>query len=322
MRKAFTTLLLILSAICVHAQRGGESVYPFLDICPSANYAGIGGYVPSARISGPNSAIINPALSDTLCHNSMALNMVSYVADIRYTSALYSHRAKGLVVTGGALLLDYGDFPLADGNGNISGTFSCSDAMILASASREVVPNLRAGASAKIILSSMETYKSQGMALDMGLLYQLPEHLMTFGLTIRNLGKQISTYNGIREHLPLDIRLGVSKQLRHAPIRLSMAAHSLNHPKLADDFLTSLADHLIIGAEIFPDGVVGIRGGFNFLAHNDLHVTDGSPFPGFSFGIDVRLKRFSVQYGRQCISPAGGANLFTAEVFINRFIYK
>ena len=58
----------------------------------------------------------------------------------------------------------------------------------------------------------------------------------------------------------------------------------------------------------------------NVMAHNDLYVTDGSVFPGFSFGVDVRLKRFSVQYSRQCVSPAASANMFTVELMIGKMI--
>lgn len=322
MAKALITLLLISAAICAHGQTGGEYVYPFLNICVSSDYAAMGGYIPSAYIAGPGAAAINPALPDSTSHNSLSMNMVSYVADIKYTSALYSRGIRDMELSCGAMLLSYGDFALTDEAANELGTFTCRDAMIIASASRSIIPNLRAGVSAKLILSSMEAYKSQGATLDAGLFYRIPSHLISMGLTVRNLGKQITTYNGIRESLPLDIRLGISKQLMHAPLRFSMTFHSIQHPRQADNFITSLANHIILGAEIFPDGVVGIRGGFDFRAHNDLYVSNGSPFPGFSFGVDVRLKRFSIQYSRQCISPAGGANIFTADIFINKFVCR
>ncbi|MBO7568536.1 MAG: hypothetical protein J6T60_15730 [Bacteroidales bacterium] len=45
-----------------------------------------------------------------------------------------------------------------------------------------------------------------------------------------------------------------------------------------------------------------------------------SVFPGFSFGGDVRLKSFSVQYSRQCVSPAASANMFTVELMIGKMI--
>lgn len=319
-----TATLALLTAIPLSsaAQSGGESVYPFLSLSASANYASLGGAMPSVICGGASGAFVNPALPDTLCHMSAAANVVSYVADIHYASAAYSHRAGGCEITAGALLLDYGEFQETDEAANETGSFSCRDAMIMASVSRAVMPGLRAGASLKYIISSMEIYKSHGLAADLGLYYSISRHNITLGLTVQNLGRQITTYSGTRESLPLDIRLGISKKLTHAPLRLSLAIHDINRPKLDEDPAASIADHITVGAEIFPDGVFSVKGGFDFMAHNGLHISGGSPFPGFSFGIDVRLSRFSLQYSHRCVSPASGANLFTAEIFIGKYLYK
>jgi len=292
-------------------------VYAFLQLSTSANYAAIGGMAPATQISGPNSALMNPALPDTLCHQSAAINMVSYAADIRYASALYSHQIGNVEITAGAMMLGYGDFTMTDESANVLGTFTCRDAMIFASASRLLLPRLRAGISAKYISSKLETYHSQGLAMDMGLIYSFPSQKIDVGLSMLNAGFQITTYSHTREHLPLDIQLGISKILLHAPLRFSLAMHSLNQPRLAEGFLESLANHFVVSAEIFPEGVVSLKGGFSFQRHNELSVSGSSPFPGFSFGIDIRLKRFSIQYSRQCISPAASANMITAEVFIS-----
>ncbi len=323
MRYTILTLLIVSAALhTALAQQGGECVYPFLGIPASANYAGMGGYTPSAAITGPNQALANPALTDTLCHASVSANTVSYAAGIHYGSAMYSQRIGLWQLTAGAMVLNYGTLTETDEAANELGTFSCRDAMILVSASRPVMENLRAGVSAKYIISSMETYRSQGVALDMGLYYKIPSQLMAIGMAVQNLGHQLTTYSGTREKLPLDIRIGISKQLKHAPLRFSATIHDINRPKLDDDPATSIADHLILGAEIFPEGVFSLKGGFNFQLHNDLYVTDSSPFPGFSFGFDVRLSRFSVQYSHQCISPAAGANMFSLELFIGKFMVK
>lgn len=316
-----TALILTLVADA-YAQNGGGHVYAFLDLSPSASYAAVGGAAPSTYIPGPNSALMNPALPDSLSHQSAAINMVQYVADARYGSALYSHSIRHLQITGGAMMLNYGNMDLTDEAANVLGTFSCRDAMVFASASRQLRTNIRAGVSAKYITSKLESYHSQGLAMDIGLMLALPSQKMDVGLAVRNAGFQITTYSHTREHLPLDIQLGISKILLHAPIRLMLTAHSLQHPKLAGSFGESLANHFNIAAELFPEGVVSLKGGFSFQRHNELRVSGGSPFPGFSMGLDVRLKRFSLQYSRQCISPAASANMITAEVFIGKFLVR
>ncbi len=314
----------ILCGVCVaFGQIGGESVYPFLGLSTSCNYASMGGACPSVDIEGVNSLTSNPALIDTTDHLAAALNMVSYVADIGYGSALFGGRAGKTMISGGAELVNYGDFTLTDEAANNLGTFNCRDYLLIASAARHIMDSLplTAGVSMKTIISKMETYHSTGIAFDFGLRYYFEKQKITIGLAVLNLGCQLTTYSdNTREKLPLDIRLGISKQLLHAPLRFSLTVRDLQKPKLADDFGRLFANHLIFSAELFPQGVVSLKGGFNVMAHNDLYVTDGSVFPGFSFGVDVRLKRFSVQYSRQCISPAESANMFTVELMIGKMM--
>lgn len=315
----------MLIGIAAFGQIGGDNVYPFLGLSTSCNYASTGGACPSVDIPGVNALNSNPALIDTTDNLTAALNMVSYVADIGYGSALFGGRVGKTMLVGGAELVNYGDFTMTDETATELGSFRCRDYLIMASVSRHIIDSvpLTAGVSMKTIISSMETYRSTGVALDFGLRYYFQKQKITVGLSVLNFGCQLTSYSDdTRETLPLDIRLGVSKQLLHAPLRFSLTAHNLQRPKLADDFWRSLANHLIFSAELFPEGVVSVKGGFNIMAHNDLYVTDGSVFPGFSFGVDVRLRRFSVQYSRQCVSPAASANMFTVEMMLGRMMRR
>lgn len=322
MRFAIVIAINILCGVCAaYGQIGGESVYPFLGLSTSSDYASMGGACPSVDVRGVNALTSNPALIDTTDNMYAALNMVSYVAGIGYGSAFYGGRVGKTMLTGGAELVNYGDFTLADESANVLGSFHCRDYMLVASASRHIVDGLplTAGVSMKTIISSLETYHSTGLAFDFGLRYYFENQKITIAIAALNLGWQLTTYSdNTRESLPTDLRLGISKQLLHAPLRFTLTVHDLQKPKLADDFGRSLANHLTFSAELFPQGVVSLKGGFNVMAHNDLYVTDGSVFPGFSFGVDVRLKRFSVQYSRQCISPAASANMFSVEVAVGK----
>ena len=324
MRFAVAFAINILCCVCTaYGQIGGESVYQFLGLSTSSNYASMGGACPSVDVAGVNSLTSNPALIDTTDNMYAALNMVSYVADIGYGSAFYGGRAGRTMISGGAELVNYGEFALTDDAANQLGTFRCRDYMLVASASRHIVDSLplTAGISMKTIISQMETYRSSGLVFDLGLRYYFEKQKITIAFAALNLGWQLTTYSdNTHEKLPLDLRLGISKQLLHAPLRFTLTVHDLQKPKLADDFGRSFANHLTFSAELFPQGVVSLKGGFNVMAHNDLYVTDGSVFPGFSFGVDVRLKRFSVQYSRQCVSPAASANMFSVEVAIGKMM--
>lgn len=317
--KLFYTLLIVLFSLGnSFAQLGGESVFPFLSLNMSSNYAALGGFVPSVDIKGVNSLTSNPALIDSLDNMSAALNYTSYVSDIKYGSILYSGKiCPKTMLSGYVEFFDYGDFLLTDEAANELGNFTCKDHVFAVSSSREIFKNFRAGATMKSVFSKMETYSSNGLCFDFGLLYILENQKISFALTAMNLGFQIKTYTeNTREKLPADLRFSITKMLEHAPFRFSLSAHNLQKPKLDDDFLTSFADHFIISAEILPEKAVSFKGGFNFLAHNDLYISEMSPFPGFSFGIDIRIKRFSIQYSRQCIAFGAASNMISAEVIM------
>ena len=318
MKFLVTILFLVLTLKTSFAQLGGESVFPFLNLNMSSNYAALGGFVPAAKIKGANSLTSNPALIDTLDNMSVALNFISYVDDINYGSILYSGKiCEKTMLSGYVEFFDYGDFLLTDEAANELGNFTCKDHVFAVSSSREIFKNFRAGITMKSVFSKMETYFSNGLCFDLGLLYIFDSQKLTFGFTAMNLGFQLKTYTeNTREKLPADLRFSVSKTLEHAPLRFSLTAHNIQKPKLDDDFFTSFADHFIISAELFPEKTVSLKGGFNFLAHNDLYISEMSPFPGFSFGIDVRIKRFSIQYSRQCIAFGAASNMISAEVIM------
>jgi hypothetical protein len=52
------------------------------------------------------------------------------------------------------------------------------------------------------------------------------------GLAIRNIGTQFSTYNGVREKLPLEIIAGVS-ELENVPIRWHLTLENLQQWNIA-----------------------------------------------------------------------------------------
>ena len=303
------------------AQVGGESVYTFLKLNMSSNYSALGGFVPSVDIQGANAMTSNPALVDSLDYLTASINYISYVAGIHYGSALYCGKiGEKTMLSGYAEFFDYGDFSLTDETANCLGNFTCKDHVLAVSSSRDFFKNLRFGATLKTVFSSLETYKSSALSFDFGILYYLDNQMINFALTAADFGFQLKPYTeNNQEKLPFDLRFSFSKMLAHAPFRFAITMHNLQKPTLDDDFLTSFANHFILSTEIFPQKVVSLKAGFNFMAHNDLYISDMSPFPGFSFGIDVRVKKFSVQYSRQSIAFGSASNLLSIELFFNDF---
>ncbi|MBP6812148.1 MAG: hypothetical protein KA138_11545, partial [Saprospiraceae bacterium] len=154
----------------------------------------------------------------------------------------------------------------------------------------------------------------------------------TAGLVIRNAGTQLSTYADIKETLPFDIQLGVSKRLKHLPFRFSVIAHHLhewdiryNDPNLQGDEVLLFGDeqpkesratavidnffrHLIFNGEFLLGKNEGlrIRLGYNHLLKRELSVSNYRSLAGFSGGLGVKISRFRVDFGYGAYHLAGG----------------
>ena len=317
MKFLLSIFFVVATAFAAIAQNGGERVYTFLKLPVSSNSAALGGAAIATGNLGANSLFSNAAMIDSTYDRYAALNYADYIADINYGSAAYSAKINNLwSVAGGVLFMNYGSFDYADEAGILGGTFSAKDCAIYCAAIRQITKNLRTSVTTKAIFSHLERYHSWGIAFDFGAVYSLENIGVTIAATANNVGFQCSPYTGSnREALPLCLQVGASKILQHAPLRFSATVTELQS-RLDEDNATNIADHLVLGVELFPKSTVSAKAGFNIQRHNDLRMSNASRAAGFSFGADVRLRRFAVQYSRACYGSAASINMFTAEIFL------
>jgi hypothetical protein len=184
----------------------------------------------------------------------------------------------------------------------------------------------------RMAFSRLDIYRSSALLADVGLMYADTSRRLTMGLVIRNAGTQLSTYAGLKETLPFDIQLGISKRLEHLPFRFSIIAHHLhqwdiryNDPNLQDDDVllfgeeqttenktTAAIDnffrHLIFSGEFLLGKNEGlrIRLGYNHLLKRELSVSNYRSLAGFSGGLGVKISRFRVDFGYGAYHLAGG----------------
>lgn len=320
MKILLTILTFATAAITATAQTGGESVYSFLKLPVGSNAAALGGAAVASGNLGANNVFSNAAMIDSTADRYAALNYADYIADINFGSAAYCASLNNVwSMAGGVQFVNYGSFDYADEAGILGGTFSAKDYAIYVSGIRQVVSHLRTSVTLKTIFSHLETYKSWGMAFDFGAVYNFDNIGLTLAATANNVGFQCSPYTGgEREPLPLCIQVGASLLLEHAPLKFSATFTDLQS-RIHSDFGRNLADHLVVGLELFPKSTVSVKTGMNVRRHNDLSVHGTTPFAGFSIGADVRLRRFAVQYSRTCYGAAASINMFTAELFLRQF---
>lgn len=329
--------------LAIYAQIGGVHTYSFLDLVNSARVASMGGNVNAINDNDLNLVCHNPALLNAEMNQNLVLNYVNYFTDINYGYALYARNFEGYgMFAAGIQYTNYGKFIEADEKGLITGEFKASDYAIHIVYARPIDSLFSFGINVKPIISTLEKYTSVGIATDLGLVYTNRDRLFSAAFVVKNLGLQIKGYTTERESLPLNIQLGISQRLRHAPLRFSIIADHLetldltyDKPKDETDPLfgeeesqsaiDKIADqvmrHIIIGAEFSPLENLYIRAGYNYRRRKEMIIESKTGMVGFSWGFGVKISKFHISYGRATYHMAGASDHFSISTDISSF-YK
>ncbi len=330
--KQLYIFLFLFISINASAQIGGESTYEFLNLVNSARMGALGGNQIAINDSTDlNVAYNNPALLSPQMHNMALMNYVSYFSDIQYGYAAYAHNFDSLGTIGfGIHYINYGNFIYAEENGSKNGTFNAAEYSFNINYARKI-GRFQVGATLKPILSAFESYQSFGIALDLGMNLESKNKLTNYSLVIRNIGTQITTYydNGDREDIPIDVQLGFSKIMEHAPFRLYATMQHLQKWQLGkseeqevgyetvqveDSFSKTFLRHMVFGLELIPSQNFTIRAGYNYQRRQELMFDDKTSTVGFSWGFGVKIKRFHFDYGSARYHLAGSSNHFSLSI--------
>jgi hypothetical protein len=325
-RKALYIILLGLIGSPLFPQTGGDHVYDFLNLTHSSLVTSLGGTNVSLYTDDLNMAYYNPALLGSAMDNSLAINYVNYFAGINYGMTMYSKSFEGIGnFAAGMTYLNYGTFQETDESGNITGTFTAAEYALSMIYSRTVDSLFSFGVDLKPVLSNLEKYTSFGFAIDAGASYHSRNNLFSAGLTLKNMGMQITTYTGeAREKLPFEIQAGVSQKLGHAPFRFSLTLRHLekfdltyDYPSSAnpagtpsgnDGFGENLLRHMIFGAEIIPQKNFYFSAGYNYQRRKELQVDSNVSTVGFSWGFGINTSFMSIGFGRATYHLAGSSS--------------
>ncbi|MGZ9675711.1 type IX secretion system protein PorQ [Flavobacterium sp. GNP001] len=330
-KKLMISSLLLYGSASI-GQIGGQTVYQFLNLVASPRQAALGGKVLTIYDNDVNQAHYNPATINPEMHNQLAINYGSYFGELTYGTASYAYTYDRHIQTfqAGINYINYGSFEGYDEQGQPTESFSGSEvALSLGYAYNVPYTDLHIGAIAKLISSSLETYQSFGGALDLGALYIDERNDVNWALAIRNIGTQFSTYNGIREKLPLEILVGVSQELENVPIRWHLTLENLqqwnvsfSNPARAEQsfdgtatpekvsFVNNALRHVIAGVELFPNRGFNLRLGYNFRRAEELRIVEQRNFSGLSVGFGLKLNKLKFNYSYSRYTLAGNTSLF------------
>jgi hypothetical protein len=327
------------------AQIGGDYVYDFLSLPASARETALGSSLITIADEDLSLAYANPALLNDTMHNRIVFNHNFLFADITNGYAAYAFALPKYAITlhGGIKYIDYGDFDLADLFGNINGNFQANEWSAHLGLSKKLNNRFSIGTNLKYIRSQLAGYNSSGIAADIGALFSIPESGFSIGVSLRNIGAEISTYRSENGLSPVDLQLGVSKKLRYLPFRFSVIAHSLHRWELRYDspldqevdifgqvieqsdfgqFVDNLFRHFIFNGELLlgRNQNFRLRIGYNHQRRKELSVSSFRSLGGFSFGFGLKVSKFRLDYGVGHYHLAGGANHLSVSIDLDDFL--
>lgn len=329
MRKTLVAVALLLNAY-VNAQVGGEHVYQFLNLPMSPNVNALGGNNVTTFNSDTNQVLFNPASLNDSMDGQMSINYGNFYGDVNLGSASYAKSFKnGRNIHFGVTYLNYGSMEGYDELGQYTGTFSGNDVAVSVGYSYQIQDtDFYIGSNVKFISSTLESYSSIGLAADIGGLYANPDSGWTAGVTLKNLGTQLTNYQGENESLPLTVTAGVSKQLENVPIRWHFTLENLqkwevafSNPNRTEQgldgskteeevsFFDNALRHVIIGADLFTNKKFNIRLAYNFRRGEEMRVIEQRSFAGFSAGFGLTINRVRFEYSHSRVTLAGNTNV-------------
>lgn len=302
--KKITFLSLVLIFFSGFEVIQAQSPFDFIQMGISARSAALGGAFTS--IADDQSALFfNPGALSTVKKSTVSATFMKHVLDINSGQAVYtlpfdSTTSERIALS--AVYTSYGSFERTDEFGNIQGTFSANNIAFIGSYSNELDSTLSYGCNAKFLFVRLENLSSTAIALDAGVLYRIPSSRTNIGFSILNIGTQLSTFTGITDELPVDVRLGINHRLRGLPLLLNFSLHHLADD--ADAFFDRVGN-FSIGGEFILSKVLDLRIGYDNYVRDATSIQGQRRFSGFSAGLGIRSKYAIIDYGVSALGTAG-----------------
>ncbi len=295
----FATLLVFHSA----GLGNGKGTYSFLRNDVGARAAGLNGSFVSMT-NDPNSLFYNPAALATITQPRGSVGFLKHLLDVNGGHISYAHSLEGIgTIVGGIIFLDYGSFTETDESMNVLGTFGARDLAFVVGVGRSIDEVTSVGVNAKLIYSSIANTSSFAVALDAGVLYQIPAENITLGASILTLGTQVNAYQQTKESLPLDLKIGITKRPEHLPVLLNLNFHKLNESQ--DDFLQRFSS-FSFGAEFLMSESVRLRVGYNNEQRKELKLGTSAGLAGISLGGGILFGEYVLDYAFNSYGKIGG----------------
>ena len=321
-------LIFFLPFLSLAQYYGGTQTFQFLNASTSARNAGAGNGLISVYDNDLGLALDNPALLNEKMNGQIQYSYGMYPAAVNYGNVSYALHTKLGTFAPSVRYFSYGKFVETDEVGNAIGEFSGAEYAIGSSYSRKINEVLSIGASLSVLGSHLYRFSSFAVTSSFSGLVVHPNKLFCATFLVKNAGLTLKDYTGTSQsQLPLDVQIGMSYKLKHAPFRFGFQAHQLNHfsniyldplakptydpltgdtiPVYTPSIGSKIANHFNFQVELLSSKSFQMRAGFNYMRRQQLKLTDHPGLAGFSTGFSLKLKKFNLDYGIQSYSKAG-----------------
>ena len=304
MKKAVIYFFLIFAT---SINTNAQSTFEFLNLDLSPRAAATGGTFV-ANNDDPNVIFYNPAGIKLLEESLVSFSYLNHLVDINSAGLASSSEIEGFGRFGlGINYTNYGTFTGADEFRNLTGEFSANEFALIVGYANNLDKNFYYGVNTKFIFSNIAERTSTGIGFDLGLHYAIPESKWNFGFSVLNLGTQLSSYFKTKEDLPLDIRVGVSKELEHLPFRFYFSLNGLNENP--DDF-GSRFKQFSIGGEFRMSEVIRLRFGYDNERRKELKIGTTAGLAGYHLGLGFKVNKYNVDYSFSSLGSIGSLHRF------------
>lgn len=285
-RKGMTVvaLTLLLSAAGVAGNRSGTVTGQFLKLSTSARAVAMGG-AQVAVADGVNSMAYNPAGILSVGNYGFGATYTQLYADIQHSYVGAVKNIPGLGAVGLSVVILTTDDMLVTTPAYPEGTgekFKASDYAVGLSFARQVTDQFRVGVNGKLIQSYL--YNSEvgtsSFAFDIGTLYDIPVLRSHVGVSLTNLGKDLTFVNETYS-LPTALRFGVL---------VDVVKDDMNHlvTTLQITRVNDADEQYNLGGEYVFNGMFALRAGWKF-AYDQEDVTAGFGVNLNSLGVNSTL---------------------------------
>ena len=333
-RHIYALLLCLMITLPLSAQikGAGSGVFHFLNLPASSRLNALGGENVSISDDDISMAFINPALLTAHTDKVLQLNYAYYLAGTMFGSAMYGHNYRDNYFGAAVHYLDYGKMSYADENGNLLGTtFTAKDICVNLMYARQLGPLFRVGATLKPIFSVYEQYTSFAMGADIGGHFQTADSTFQMGLALRNVGWQLKSFyeedfGQHTEMLPLNLELGLSYRLAHAPLRFSLTIHNLQHWDIAPaseevKWHDMLFRHTIWAVDIVPkSNKFYLTVSYNHRRQAEMNLTEVRSLAGFAFGAGIKIYKFRLGFAMSQYTKSNFTYQVSLSTDINSFL--